>query len=221
MLISLWSLKGGVGCSVTAALLALHAARHDDGVTLVDLGGDQALVLGCPVPEDPGVTDLLTRSDRPDGLAPVGSPVAPGLTLVPCGTSAWPDALEAGVVDRFVGALTDLPGTVLVDAGLVLGRSSRAAVARGLAAQATRSILVTRACYLALSRLAATPVLPSGVIVLREPGRSLGVTDVEAAARAPVVAELEVDPAVARSVDAGLLLARPPRGLDRALRAVA
>jgi hypothetical protein len=35
------------------------------------------------------------------------------------------------------------------------------------------------------------------------------------------VAEVDVEPSIARAVDAGLLASRLPRGLSRALRAVA
>jgi hypothetical protein len=78
---------------------------------------------------------------------------------------------------------------------------------------------VTRACYLALRHAAAAPHRPTGVIVVREAGRSLDRHDVERVVGVPVAAEVEVDPAVARSVDAGLLAThRLPRQLDRALR---
>jgi hypothetical protein len=55
------------------------------------------------------------------------------------------------------------------------------------------------------------------VVLVTEPGRSLGRTDVERAIGAPVVADVAVDPQVARAVDAGLLLHRLPRGLARDL----
>jgi len=65
------------------------------------------------------------------------------------------------------------------------------------------------------------PVVPSGIVLLRERYRALAPVDVEAAVGAPVVAHVDVDPDIARVVDAGLLLGRPPRGLGRVLDAVA
>ena len=65
------------------------------------------------------------------------------------------------------------------------------------------------------------PWCPRPVVLLREPQRALTAVDVELAVGAPVVATIDVDPAVARAVDAGLLVGRPPRGLDRTLDAVA
>mgnify|MGYP003345558064 CR=1 FL=1 len=49
-------------------------------------------------------------------------------------------------------------------------------------------------------------------------GRVLDAGDAAEVLATPVVAEVTVDPAIARTVDAGLLLARPPRALQRGLR---
>jgi hypothetical protein len=87
-------------------------------------------------------------------------------------------------------------------------------------ARAHESLLVTRPCFLAVRRAARSPRRATGVVVVNEPGRTLSADDVGAALRLPVVATVEVDPAVARLVDAGLLTARMPRSLDP-LRAVA
>jgi hypothetical protein len=87
-----------------------------------------------------------------------------------------------------------------------------------LAAAATVSLLVMRPCYLALRRAAAAPIAPSGVVVVHEPDRSLGVAEVEDVLGVPVVAEVAYDPAIARAVDSGLLGQRLPRGLERSLR---
>ena len=59
------------------------------------------------------------------------------------------------------------------------------------------------------------------MVLLTEPGRSLTRVDVEDCVGAPVVAEVSVDPAVARAVDAGLLASRLPRGLAKELRRAA
>ena len=79
-------------------------------------------------------------------------------------------------------------------------------------------MLVTRACFLvAPPGGLACPLRPSEVVLLTEPGRALGRGDVERTVGAPVVAEVAVDPQVARAVDAGLLTSRLPRGLAREL----
>jgi hypothetical protein len=88
-------------------------------------------------------------------------------------------------------------------------------------ATAATSLLVLRPCFLALRRAVTAPIRPSGVVLVREPGRALGRRDVEAALGVPVRAELDVDPSVARAVDAGLLVTRLPRALTHALRRAA
>lgn len=76
--------------------------------------------------------------------------------------------------------------------------------------------LVTRPCYLALRRAAGYmfPDHYKGVIVVREPQRALSDNDIASVTRLPVVATLEVDPIVARAVDAGLLTTRLPQSLS-------
>src|SRR5690606_4889372 len=106
---------------------------------------------------------------------------------------------------------------VVVDAGVVDLDSP----ALPLVVEATRSLLVTRACYLGLHRALALPAVPSGVVLLREPWRTLGRDAVERVTQAPVVADIPVDPAVARAVDAGVLARKLPRALSRPLRAAA
>lgn len=220
MLVSLWSAKGGAGVSVTAALAALRAGRRDpDGVVLVDLVGDQPSVLGSSPTGASGLSDWLSdRGRSPTGLLSCATEVGSGVSLVRRGGASWP-SLDA--VDQAIGVLGDHPSSVIVDAGCLVGDGSDVEVGRRFAAAATRSILVTRACYLALVRSRALPIVPSGVVLLREPDRSLTAVDVEVAVGAPIVASIDVDPAVARAVDAGLLSSRSPRGLRRALDAVA
>ncbi len=220
MLVSLWSSKGGVGVSVTAALVGLRAGRRDpDGVLLVDLRGDLPLVLGSESGA-PGLTDWLGRGEAmASTLIGTAEPVAPGVVVVPRGVADWPEDL--GGLDRLIQALADHPATVVVDAGPVVGDGPAAAVAARVAAESHRSLLVTRACYLGLVRARQASLVPSGVVLVHEPDRALTAVDVEAAIGAPVVARIDVDPAIARAVDAGLLGGRPPRGLDRVLDAVA
>ena len=72
--------------------------------------------------------------------------------------------------------------------------------------------LVVRNDYLSLRRALLAPPTTAGVVLVVEPGRSLGRRDVADVIAVPIVAELAVSPAVARSIDAGLLVsARRPR----------
>jgi cellulose biosynthesis protein BcsQ len=205
-----WSAKGGAGTTVVAATLALRLAqRSPAGAVLVDTAGDAPAALGLPEPDGPGLADWL-RSDSTGGLPEV--PACPGLTVVPRGVGTL-DFRRAG---QLVAALSADPRSIVVDCG-----TARGDVVAAMAKRADQSIIVTRLCYLALRRaLAGPPSRPTGFVVIREPGRALSAYDVANALRAPVLAEINNDPAVARAVDAGLLAARVPVSLDAGLAPV-
>ena len=219
MLVTCWSVKGGVGTTVVSVALATTLARvHalDGGALLVDLDGDVPATLGLPDPRDPGLTGWTAAGAdvAADALARLELSVGPDLALLPRGRGAPGPAARHGVLARLLAAETR---PVVVDAGVV-GPDSPALP---LVAEATRSLLVTRACYLGLRRAIDLPIRPSGVVLLREPGRTMGRDDVEHVVGAPVVADVPVDPSVARAVDAGVLARRIPRALARPLRAAA
>ncbi len=209
MLITCWSVKGGSGTTVIATSLALLFAKRQ-GALLVDLAGDVPAALGLPDPDGPGIGEWLERPTDIAGLRALERSGGTGLGVIPAGrwTTAPGDPLAA--------ALANEPRPVIVDAGIM-----RPGPALDLAAAASVSLLVLRPCYLALRRAAAAPLRPSAVVLVGEPGRSLGRRDVEAVLGVPVVAEVEIDPAVARAVDAGLLASRLPRGLARSLKGAA
>jgi MinD-like ATPase involved in chromosome partitioning or flagellar assembly len=209
-----WSAKGGAGTSVVAAALALVMARAaPGGALLVDLAGDAPALAGLPDdPDAAGVSDWLREGPLvpADGLARLETTVGHGLALLPRGRGPL-------IVER-AHALTALlaadPRPVVVDAGLVSGHD----LASVVAASAAESILVTRPCFLALRRAVVGPVRPSAVVLVIEEGRALTAADVESALGAPVRAEVSVTAQVARAVDAGVLMARLPRSLERELR---
>jgi hypothetical protein len=195
-----WSAKGGSGVTVVAAALALTASRHH-AAAIVDLGGDVPATFGLAEPDGPGVAEWSRGSD-PSPPAAALVPIVPGLSLLPRGRG------PLGALT--VASLAALADTVIVDAGCLDRADGPRA---GLAARADRSLLVTRACYLALRRAARLALRPDGIVVIVEPQRSLQPSDIAAVVGAPVVAELPLDPAVSRAVDAGLLAARCPSSL--------
>lgn len=211
MLVACWSVKGGVGTTVVAAALALLLGRRSGpGIVLADLAGDGPAVLGLPEPDGPGLAGWLAAGDDvpADGLARLEVQASPRLALLPRGPG--PLLLDRAAV---LASLLDRgPRPVVVDCG------TTEQVATALVDGAQRSILVIRPCYLALRRAMASSLRPSEVVVIREPGRTLSRHDVESAVGAPVRAEIEADPAVARAVDSGLMAGRLPRSLERGLR---
>lgn len=207
MLVACWSAKGGVGTTVVAASLALQLAQEAaGGVVLADLAGDAPAVLGLAEPSSPGLAGWLSAGSRvpADALARIEIDAAPGLGLLPRGDGH----LHPARADVLAALLDRSPRPTVVDCGHAGGSAVEAIIAR-----AELSLLVTRPCYIALRRAMQSPLRPTGVIVVNEPGRVLSSADVHSVIKAPIVAQVEVDPAVARLVDAGLLTGRMPRSL--------
>lgn len=213
MVVCCWSAKGGAGTTVVATSLASVLARRSSvGALLVDLAGDVPAVVGlCDDPSRPGVSDWLREGPEvpADGLARLEVGLGRGVSMVPRGGGPLPVERAA----ELAAMLAVDPRPVVVDAGVVSVGHASAVVA----ASAVQSLLVTRACFLSLRRAMAAPVRASGVVLVLEEGRSLTASDVEAALGVPVRAAVTVTVQVARAVDAGVLLARVPRSLEREL----
>lgn len=202
-MICLFSSKGGVGCSVSTAALGLLSASHEPTL-LVDLRGDLDEILGMP-PAAEGLSDWFdVDAPSPDLLYRLERPVTSDLALLPRGTCRRPAR-----ADRY-RLLAQLLGTearrVIVDVG------THGVAAAPILAEASTSLMVTRACYLALAAARRSPA-PDLVILIEEEGRALGPQDVEAAVGAAIDVRLRWHRDVARAVDAGLLTARLPRPL--------
>jgi hypothetical protein len=203
-----WAAKGGSGTTVVTATLALSCAPDS---VLVDLAGDLPAVLGLTRSPGQGIADWL-RSDAPaaalDDLAVVVDRttvlIPRGAADLDAGSARWAELVEwlTSRTSAFIDAGTGVPP-------------------HGLLCDEVRSLLVTRACYLAVTTASALPYRPDGIVLVSEPWRSLRPFDVERAIGAPVVATVSHDPAVPRAVDAGLLRARVPRMLARELRGAA
>lgn len=222
MFTACWSVKGGSGVSVVAAALAVRYASEFGSSLLVDLGGDQPDIAGLSPSDHRGLLDWVSEAHAGEAL-PIQAlqvDLGGGVALLPWGTHP---ASVTPMADVLLAALAGETRPVVIDCGTPVSCSSgpRGELALALASAATQSLLVTRPCLLALKRAVHAPLRPSGVVVLAEAGRALRSEDVSEVLGVPVVAEVAVDPAVARAVDAGLLLQRMPRPLSRGLRHVA
>lgn len=231
MSIACWSVKGGSGTSVVAALLARQASEvNTSGALLVDLDGDAPGVLGIPEPSAPGVAEWLGAEGevRIDALRLLEREASEGIALLSRGQGPLTHPERAEMMAR---ELSSEHRETIIDAGclwrpggdeaLLAGGSpppDDVEVRRAVVAQADRSWLVTRACFLALRRAARAPLQPSGIVLLYESGRALTPSDVEDVVGAPLVMQIEVDPAVGRAVDAGVLVGRLPNGLTKVIR---
>lgn len=210
MLTLCWGAKRGAGTTLVAAGLTLASASP---ALLVDLAGDAPLVLGVPEPTSPGVLDWLAASAPTERLAGLEVPLGQHRALMPRGGGT--DAPAAGRWRALGEWLAADARHVCVDAGDTPPSE--------LAAAAHARLLVVRNCYLHLRAAAhGAPRWPiTGAVLVSEPGRRLGVNDVERAVGAPVVAVVLLDPAIARAGDAGLLLGRLPGGLRAPLAPLA
>ena len=213
MLTVCWAAKGGSGTTVVSCALAMLMAAKNDPSWLIDTAGDVPAALGIAEPRGPGVLDWVTSASAPNhALDALGVAASEHLRVVPRGATTMPTTNVRWT--QLATYLAEREARTVVDAGTGLPPAA-------LMMAAQQRLLVIRPCYLALRRAAASGLTPTGVIVVHEPGRALSAEDVAAAVQAPVVAEVSLDPVVARAVDAGLLLARMPRPLAGALRALA
>lgn len=204
-----WSTKGGVGTTVVASVLALELGRNAGSAVLADLRGDVATVLGAePGGERAGLNQWLSSlpSVPLDASRRLLVEVSPELQLLPPGAGVT----EMPEVGRQSSRLADafLSDNLVVDAGVVGDESSRA-----LIDASTRSIIVLRACFLAVKRASEAKTHADGFVLIEEAGRSLDSRDVEDVIGVPNLATIAWDPAVARLVDAGRMKSRLPRSL--------
>jgi hypothetical protein len=215
-----WAAKGGSGTTVVATALALTSQRPS---LLVDLDGEIPVVLGLPEPDRPGVAEWLASDTSPEHLAELLIDIGPQTWLLPWRAGALGprraedvgNAARWAVLGDWLHDWSNQWGCdVTVDIGTRVPPDP-------LVSRAKRSLLVTRPCYLALRRAVRSPVRPTGVIVVDEPGHGLRNRDIEHCLGVPVEAVVSLDPNVSRAVDAGLLASRLPRVMSRALRQVA
>jgi hypothetical protein len=218
VLYALWSAKGGAGVTTAAVGLADALRRRSGGgVLLVDLAGDMPATVGLADPEV-GLTDWLASDAGPEALTRIEQSAAEAVGLLGLGAATeWARTREVELAAVLAADRRD----VLVDLGRIDDGTRLASMQEELLGAASRSLLVTRACYLALRRAVRAGREPDGVVLVREPGRALDRGDVEGLLSVQVVAEIDLDPGVARAVDAGFLLAAAPRHLARALRRAA
>lgn len=215
--------KGGSGTTIVACLRAIDSSGP---ALLVDLEGDVPGMLGLPEPERPGVVDWLASRAPIAHLDDLLVDITPNAWLLPAhGIDSDAGARSAirtaradrwdELIDWFTEWGHDTGGAIVIDAGTT-------PLPTTFLEQCATRWLVTRACYLSLRHAARLPVVPTGVVLVEEPGRSLKERDIEASVRAPVIATIPWDIRIAQSVDAGLLgNRRLPRSIHRSLRRVA
>jgi len=216
MLTICWSTKGGSGTStITAGLVALTAAqtprREISSTTLViDLAGDLPAIFGLSYPNI-GLAEWLARSVS-DDLNDLCIDCGQSVRLLSTGSLPLPDATSS-IWSRLASFVTDELAkgrTIFVDAGC---RPIPESLLQRTNTSDLRTLLILRPCYLALRRATSDTVKADGIILVTGGGRVLNRHDVESVLGIPVVAEIPLDPDIARRVDSGLFHSRLPRAL--------
>lgn len=215
-IITCWAAKGGSGTTVVVAGLAL-SANHPS--VIVDLAGDQAAVLGLTEPPGQGLAEWFASDAPPAAIVDLGTIVDSRTSLVHRGArSIRPDADRW---DELAGWMASDDRLFVVDAGTTTCPPPALMTALDPHDDgAVTDLLVTRPCYLSLRRAHTAAHRPAGVILVNDGGHALGRNDVARSLGSPVVAELGFDPAIARAVDAGLLVSRVPGNASKLFRRV-
>jgi len=205
-IVLMWGSKGGAGTSVTAAAATLHETKP---VLLVDLDGDAASILGAPRSRGGiGVNDWLAHHDvEPARLTELVDHIDDKTSVLSAGVGGDVRYANPQRVEQLANWIAEQPGIVIIDAGT--GPPPQA-----LVDIAGRNVMVTRADYLALSKPDVVASNPDEIVLVNEPGRAIDRRDIERAIKAPVNTVIELNPVIARSVDAGMFLGN--RSLERA-----
>jgi hypothetical protein len=226
MLTMFHAVKGGSGTTTVAALTAL---THRGPSLLVDLDDELQAAMGLDRTERPGVADWLSSDAPLDHLADLLVEIDDTSVMLTTRRSDHTAARGGAITNATTRWMqlsswcrtwaTRSGGRVFVDAGT-------RRLPEEFVAACDHRWLVTRSCYLSLAEATRRSLTSTGVVVVREPGRTLTDRDIEASVGVPVVASIAWEPAVARAVDAGLLTLRrahrpTSRELGRLLRASA
>jgi len=189
--------RGGQGTTTIATVVAVLAARHRR-TTLVSTRPDDVCALtGTLTPPEWSSSTLI---------CPNMSVAASPHLACDRGDGRPPDDDE-GVLVADLGRLSDLSDDQ----------------ASHHDDEASRWLVVRGPCHLSLRAAIDHPWRPDGIVLLVEPGRPLSAADVTDVLGAPILAQVPVEAAVARAIDAGLLQGRLDRlsaflGLSRLLR---
>lgn len=186
--ITLYGAKGGSGTSTVAAALAAHIAHADPDAGNVDL-------IDAATAHDLAAVCGLGHEVEPGRWEEIG----PRFELHTVPTAELATVAPWRIIDA--GTITDEPR------------------AGGTPAGPNVTYLVARADYLALRRITKAPAHRlaevAGIILVSEPGRALGRSDVAQVTSLPIIADVPIRAAVARAVDAGVLTVRLPEPLTR------
>lgn len=177
---------------MTPHTITLVGAKGGSGTSTVAAALALHLAKSQPV-------DLVDQAAAPDLAGLLGMPSGQHRTII---TPALNLYTGSGIVGDGTAAVR------VIDAGTDHYRTTRGA----------SRYLVTRECYLSLRRASALDLSDyAGLVLVQEPGRALGASDVAQVLGLPIAARIPIRSSIARAIDAGVLATRLPETLGEAM----
>lgn len=210
-----WSLKGGQGVSVTAAIIALRHQFHHDSVLIIDFGGDIAPIFGQRVETDVGLVDWFISQSGPEALDQLVTPLLPQMSLLGSGMGV-PTVAATPFEERWATLETWLnqdDRVTIIDLGTLPVQPMRlgtvwAQLVEWLLQQ-YHATLVTRPEYLSLRRYFEHDTNVDSLAILQSSTDLLRADDVADLCDRPIHFHVAVDETITHAVESGTLATVP------------
>lgn len=207
MLISVFSAKGGVGTSSIATLLASSLAKYDETL-LVDASHGDLQAICCVEHSNYGFEDWLA-SEKPSAraLSEISVVVDRNLSLV-ASKARQTGTGNIAFSDYILGEVIKASPVVVADFGIDGSKFGEKCI------QASDYVvLVLKQCYLSLLSATEKSFIDQVdvLVVVKEQGRSISVEKITDVLHAKCVIEIDSRKDFARTIDAGVLVQRPPK----------
>lgn len=222
MLVSIFSPKGGSGCSTSTCLIAKSLASHMPNIEvfLIDgHNGDLDSIVGIETESEYGFVQWLESANPTvTNLDRISNSVFENLSFVKF-SSVKRDAysniieIESADVEKFEKITTALSGEeniCVVDLGTRVD-----AISNSIVAASDLVIMVMKGCYVGLNRATAHPYSQyvDAAIVIEEQGRSIGSRQISEVLKINCIIEIDARRDFARAIDAGVLIFRTPKNM--------
>lgn len=222
MLISIFSPKGGSGCSTSTCLIAKSLAGHipNTEVFLIDAyNGDLDSIVGVESESEYGFVQWVESANpTTTNLDRISNNVLENLSFVKYSSvkrdiylrNVEIDNADAEKFEKVATALNSEENICVVDLGTRVD-----AVSNSIIASSDLVIMVMKSCYVGLNRATAHPYIEKvdAAIIIEEQGRSIGSKQISEVLKINCIIEIDARRDFARAVDAGVLVVRTPKNM--------
>lgn len=217
MLISVLSSKGGVGTSSVAALFAKGLSLIKETLLIDACNGDLHAI--CCIEDAQYSFEDWSSSEQPSAktLKAISKDIDSNLSCVPSSRVTQSATIvaptQANIVEEI---LKTSPGCVL-DFGTQQSQFVQTCIEAS-----DLVVLVLRQCYLSFLAVKHNPYLKNVdvIVVIKEPGRSISVSKIAEVLNVNCVVEINAQKDFARTIDAGVLVQRPPKQMIEPINAL-